>query len=105
MGLVVITFLSGDGLEEAIERTELIFIIGMWSCSSLHRAFTFSAKSERPVSSFLAGVWSVWSEKGDKGSDYYFNITWMLLFVKSNANTTFQIFMDDQSFFFLLVWQ
>lgn len=57
-----VTCLSGDGLVEAIEHTELIFIIGMCSCSSLQWATTLSVKSE-PVSCFLAGVWREGSEK------------------------------------------
>lgn len=65
VGLAVITCLSGDGLEEAIEQTELIFIMGMWSCSSLHWASMLSAKS-KPVSSLFTGVWTLGSGKKNK---------------------------------------
>lgn len=70
MGLEGITSRSGDVLHEAIEQTELIFIIGMWSCSSLHSTLL------EPVSSFFTGVWSVTSEKGNKAAlkSHYPNI-------------------------------
>lgn len=60
------TFLSGDVGVEAMEQTELIFMIGIGSCSSLHWTFTFSARSES-VLCLLAAVWCVESEKWSKG--------------------------------------
>lgn len=70
-----ITSVSGDGSGEAIEQTELIFIIGMGSSSSLHWALPLSAMSEL---SFFTGVWRLGSEKG-KSSDYYSYVTLMLI--------------------------
>lgn len=107
MGLVDITSLSRDELVEAIEQTELIFIIGMWSCSSLHRA-SLSPNSER-VSSFFTGVWRVWSEKGatkgDLSSDYYSYITCVLLFVQKWCWYNISDVHGRAKFHFLRVWQ
>lgn len=63
-----ITSGSGDASEEAIEQTEFIFIIGIGSCSSLHRAFALSAKSEQGLA-FFTGLWRMGPENKKKGSD------------------------------------
>lgn len=63
-----ITSGSGDASEEAIEQTEFIFIIGIGSCSSLHRAFALSAKSKQGLTFFI-GLWRMGPENKKKGSD------------------------------------
>lgn len=61
-----VTSVWGEESGEAMEHTELIFIIGMGSFSSLHWAFTLSAVSQV---SFFTGVWR--SEKGKITNSHY----------------------------------
>lgn len=67
MRSVYVTCNSGDGAGVAIEQTELIFIIGIWSVSSLHWLWSLSA-TRGPMFSFFSGVCSPGSgNKKDKG--------------------------------------
>lgn len=56
------TCVCGEGSEETIEQTELIFITGMGSCSSLQWDFTLLAMSA-PGQNFLSAVWRLGSVK------------------------------------------
>lgn len=57
---------SGDGPGEAIEWTELIFIMGMGSCSSLHWASRLLLESESGPC-FFTGVWRGGTETWEIG--------------------------------------